>query len=279
MSGLPSTTARTTVLSEFDEMMISKSIATREQRLRAKGFTAEQAAEILEAEAEEVAAEVNAAATQQLAQGEDRDEDADDNDDDDDDDDDGNVDNGDEDGDDGDGDGSDDDDDAGADADAALRAYRAARIAELKAAQAGRAELVQVTKSTWEADVAQAAGWVVVALHADPSLEEQAGRGVPAQCAALVAALRDVAARWSDVRCCQIAALDAIPPSQLGKLPGLFCYRDGALCHSLMGAEAVGAARSGPDLARTLAELGVLAPGAGAGGAVSDHESDDLDSD
>ena len=148
MSGLPSTTARTTVLSEFDEMMISKSIATREQRLRAKGFTA-----------------------------------------------------------------------------------------------------------------------------------EQAGRGVPAQCAALVAALRDVAARWSDVRCCQIAALDAIPPSQLGKLPGLFCYRDGALCHSLMGAEAVGAARSGPDLARTLAELGVLAPGAGAGGAVSDHESDDLDSD
>jgi hypothetical protein len=247
MSGLPSTTARTTVLSEFDEMMISKSIATREQRLRAKGFTAEQAAEILEAEAEEVAAEVNAAATQQLAQG--------------------------------DGDGSDDDDDAGADADAALRAYRAARIAELKAAQAGRAELVQVTKSTWEADVAQAAGWVVVALHADPSLEEQAGRGVPAQCAALVAALRDVAARWSDVRCCQIAALDAIPPSQLGKLPGLFCYRDGALCHSLMGAEAVGAARSGPDLARTLAELGVLAPGAGAGGAVSDHESDDLDSD
>ena len=86
-------------------------------------------------------------------------------------------------------------------------------------------------------------------------------------------------ARWSDVRCCQIAALDAIPPSQLGKLPGLFCYRDGALCHSLMGAEAVGAARSGPDLARTLAELGVLAPGAGAGGAVSDHESDDLDSD
>ena len=69
MSGLPSTTPRTTVLSEFDEMMISKSIATREQRLRAKGFTAEQAAEILEAEAEEVAAEVNAAATQQLAQG------------------------------------------------------------------------------------------------------------------------------------------------------------------------------------------------------------------
>ena len=54
MSGLPSTTARTTVLSEFDEMMISKSIATREQRLRAKGFTAEQAAEILEAEAEEL---------------------------------------------------------------------------------------------------------------------------------------------------------------------------------------------------------------------------------
>ena len=100
MSGLPSTTARTTVLSEFDEMMISKSIATREQRLRAKGFTAEQAAEILEAEAEEVAAEVNAAATQQLAQG--------------------------------DGDGSDDDDDAGADADAALRAYRAARIHEKK---------------------------------------------------------------------------------------------------------------------------------------------------
>ena len=127
MSGLPSTTPRTTVLSEFDEMMISKSIATREQRLRAKGFTAEQAAEILEAEAEEVAAEVNAAATQQLAQG--------------------------------DGDGS--DDDAGADADAALRAYRAARIAELKAAQAGRAELVQVTKSTWEADVAQAAARAV----------------------------------------------------------------------------------------------------------------------
>ena len=57
MSGLPSTTPRTTVLSEFDEMMISKSIATREQRLRAKGFTAEQAAEILEAEAEELEAE------------------------------------------------------------------------------------------------------------------------------------------------------------------------------------------------------------------------------
>ena len=78
MSGLPSTTARTTVLSEFDEMMISKSIATREQRLRAKGFTAEQAAEILEAEAEEVAAEVNAAATQQLAQGDGSDDDDDD---------------------------------------------------------------------------------------------------------------------------------------------------------------------------------------------------------
>ena len=123
--------------------------------------------------------------------------------------------------------------------------------------------------------MAQAAGWVVVALHADPSLEEQAGRGVGAV-RALVAALRDVPALvrrallW-------IAALDAIPPSQLGKLPGLFCYRDGALCHSLMGAEAVGAARSGPDLAHMA--VGVLAPGAGAGGAVSDHESDDLSSD
>ena len=102
------------VLSEFDEMMISKSIATREQRLRAKGFTAEQAAEI-SGRGGEVAAEVNAAATQQLAQG--------------------------------DGDGSDDDDDAGADADAALRAYRAARIAELLGG-AGGPRRVAVTKST-----------------------------------------------------------------------------------------------------------------------------------
>ena len=61
------------------------------------------------------------------------------------------------------------------------------------------------------AAASETSGWVVVALHADPSLEEQAGRGVPAQTAALVAALRDVAARCADVRCCQIPALDAIP--------------------------------------------------------------------
>ena len=103
MSGLPSTTPRDRA------QRVRRDDDLEEHRNASSGcapsFTAEQAAEILEAEAEEVAAEVNAAATQQLAQG--------------------------------DGDGSDDDDDAGADADAALRAYRAARIAELKAARAG----------------------------------------------------------------------------------------------------------------------------------------------
>ena len=44
-----------------------------------------------------------------------------------------------------------------------------------------------------------------------------------------------------------------------------------------MGAEAVGAALGPASRARW--RVGVLAPGAGAGGAVSDHESDDLDGD
>ena len=95
---------------------------------------------------------------------------------------------------------------------------------------------------------------------------------------ALAAALREVGARFVGLRCCQMPALDAIPPSQLGKLPALFCYREGSLQHSLMGAQAFGEAPSAAQLVSMLSELEVIdaAEGRPMGGAVSEHESDDL---
>ena len=158
---LPSSTPLTTELSEFDEMLITKNIATREACLKCKGFTADQVSEILAGEDEELEAETSmklAAAIVAEA----------------------------------DADGGDDDDsfeDSDADDDQALRAYREARVAEVRAAQARKAEgglLVQVSKATWETEVVAASigRWVVVHLHADSSLESEAGRGVPQQCAA-----------------------------------------------------------------------------------------------
>ena len=95
---------------------------------------------------------------------------------------------------------------------------------------------------------------------------------------ALALALRDVAARFPGLRCCQLPALDGIPPSQLPKLPALFFYRDGTLQHSLMGAQAFGAAPSAAQLVHMLSEVEVVDPSEGTpmGGAVSEHDSDDL---
>ena len=255
---LPSHTPLSTELSEFDEMLITKNIATREACLKCKGFTAEQIAEIMAGDEEELEADTSMKLAAVIVNGEAA----------------------------ADGGGDDGDEsyeDSDADDDQALRAYREARVAELKAAQARKAEgglLVQVSKASWEAEVVAASvgRWVVVHLHADSSLESQTGRGVPQQCAALALALREVAARFAGIRCCQLPALDAIPPSQLGKLPALFCYRDGSLQHSLMGAKAFGAAPSAAQLVHMLSEVEVVDPSEGTpmGGAVSDHDSDDL---
>lgn len=262
---------RTTELSETDQWLVNKNVISRELALTRKGFNAEQVAEILEGEANELAAKVNAEAEQlarrtdglKLADGEAAD----------------------------DGDGGDDDDEFedDGDDDATLRAYREARLAELKASQArcagGAGELVQVSKATWEEEVVAASAdqWVVVHLHADGAQEPQTGRGVPAQCAAIAASLRELAGRHTGVtapRFCQIPALEAIPPSQLARLPALFCYRDGKLQQSLMGPGIFGDAPSAVEVAARLAECGVLsaaaARGGDRGGAVSDHDSDDL---
>lgn len=246
----------TAELTEFDEMLVAKSIATREQCLRCKGFSDEQIAEILEGEAERLAAEVNAEAEAELKPPPK--------------------------------DGDDDSyEDSGADDDAAVRSYREARMAQLKAAQArqagGAGGLVEVGRAAWEEEVVAASAdrWVVVHLHAEGSLEPQTGRGVPAQCAAVGAALRELAARFAEPKWCVIPALEAVPPSELAKLPALFCYRGGALRHSLMGPRAFGEAPSAAQLADALAEVGVLEGGASEhalrrADAVSDHESDDL---
>lgn len=260
---------RTTELSETDQWLVDKEVISRELALTRRGFNADEVAEILEGEANALAAKVNAEAEQlaqqtdglKLADGED-------------------------------GDGEDDDDDFeddGADDDASLRAYREARMAELKASQARCAgsagELLQVSKATWEEEVVAASAdqWVVVHLHADGAQESQTGRGVPAQCAAIAASLRELAARHtggSAPRFCQIPALEAIPPSQLARLPALFCYRDGKLQQSVMGPAVFGAAPSAVEVAARLAECGVLSAAAAhagdRGGAVSDHDSDDL---
>ena len=165
--------------------------------------------------AEEVAAEVNAAATRQLAQG----------------------------------DGSDDDDD-----DRRRRRRGAARVPRGadRRAQGGAGGPRRAGAGDEEhVGGGRGAGGGLGRRRAARRPEPR-GAGGPRRPGAVRRARRRAARRGralADVRCCQIAALDAIPPSQLGKLPGLFCYRDGALCHSLMGAEAVGAARSGPDLA------------------------------
>ena len=53
---LPSHTPLSTELSEFDEMLITKNIATREACLKCKGFTAEQIAEIMAGDEEELEA-------------------------------------------------------------------------------------------------------------------------------------------------------------------------------------------------------------------------------
>lgn len=253
---LASHTPLSTELSEFDEMLITKNIATREACLKCKGFTAEQVSEIMAGDEEELEAETSMKLAAVIVNDE-----AGAN-------------------------GGDDDDsyeDSDADDDQALRAYREARVAEVRAAQARKAEgglLLQVSKATWEAEVVAASvgRWVVVHLHADSSLESQTGRGVPQQCAALALALREVAARFAGLRCCQLPALDAIPPSQLGKLPALFCYRDGALMHSLMGAQAFGQQPSAAQLVNMLSEIEVVDPSEGRpmGGAVSEHDSDDL---
>jgi len=253
---LASHTPLSTELSEFDEMLVAKNIATREACLKCKGFTAEQVSEILAGEDEELEAETSlklAAAIVSTAEA-------------------------------GANDGDDDSfEDSDADDDQALRAYREARVAEVRAAQVRKAEggmLVQVSKASWEAEVVAASvgRWVVVHLHADSSLESQTGRGVPQQCAALALALRDVAARFPGLRCCQLPALDGIPPSQLPKLPALFFYRDGTLQHSLMGARIFGEAPSAAQLLRMLSEMEVVdaSEGAPMGGAVSEHDSDDL---
>ena len=159
---LASHTPLSTELSEFDEMLVAKNIATREACLKCKGFTAEQVSEILAGEDEELEAETSlklAAAIVSTAEA-------------------------------GANDGDDDSfEDSDADDDQALRAYREARVAEVRAAQVRKAEggmLVQVSKASWEAEVVAASvgRWVVVHLHADSSLESQTGRGVPQQCAA-----------------------------------------------------------------------------------------------
>lgn len=116
--------------------------------------------------------------------------------------------------------------------------------------------------------------WVVVHLHAENSLEPQTGRGVPEKCSALVAVLQELAARRRALKCCQIPALEAIPPSQLPKLPALFCYRDGALRHSMLGAFADGVP-SVAELSNTLASLGVLAAGSGGLQSGEDDKSDE----
>ena len=41
-------------------------------------------------------------------------------------------------------------------------------------------------------------------------------------------------------RFCQIPALEAIPPSQLARLPALFCYRDGKLQLSMLAGGGTG---------------------------------------
>ena len=254
---LPSHTPLSTELSEFDEMLITKNIATREACLKCKGFTAEQVAEIMAGDEEELEAETSMKLAAVIVNDEAGANGTDDHD-------------------------SYEDSDA-ADDDQALRAYREARVAEVRAAQARKAEgglLVQVSKASWEAEVVAASvgRWVVVHLHADSSLESQTGRGVPQQCTALALALREVAGRFAGLRCCQLPALDAIPPSQLGKLPALFCYRDGSLQHSLMGAQAFGAAPSAAQLVHLLSEIEVVDPSEGTpmGGAVSEHDSDDI---
>ena len=56
---LASHTPLSTELSEFDEMLITKNIATREACLKCKGFTAEQVAEIMAGDEEELEAETS----------------------------------------------------------------------------------------------------------------------------------------------------------------------------------------------------------------------------
>ena len=125
---LPSHTPLSTELSEFDEMLISKNIATREACLKCKGFTAEQIAEIMAGDDEELEAETSMKLAAVIVNGEAA----------------------------ADGGGDDGDEsyeDSDADDDQALRAYREARVAELKAAQARKAEgglLVQVSKASWD---------------------------------------------------------------------------------------------------------------------------------
>ena len=114
---------------------------------------------------------------------------------------------------------------------------------------------------------------MVVHLHAENSLEPQTGRGVPEKCLALVSVLQELAARCRALKCCQIPALEAIPPSQLSKLPALFCYRDGSLRHSLLGAFAHGVP-SAAELSDTLASLGVLGARGGALQRGEDEEED-----
>merc|ERR1711965_574188 len=115
-------------------MLITKNIATREACLKCKGFTAEQIAEIMAGDDEELEAETSMKLAAVIVNGEAA----------------------------ADGGGDDGDEsyeDSDADDDQALRAYREARVAELKAAQARKAEgglLVQVSKASWEAEVVAA---------------------------------------------------------------------------------------------------------------------------
>ena len=81
---------------------------------------------------------------------------------------------------------------------------------------------------------------------------------------------RERVARFPDVKFAQIPSLEAIPPSQLFKLPVLFCYRNGTLKQSLMGPDAFSAAPTATDLTEALGKLGILKPTS-----CSEEDSDD----
>lgn len=217
------TTALTTQLTEFDDVLIRKKIVTREQCLIAKGLSAEQVAAVLIAEEEEKEKEKVASFERDdrhpgegasLEELDELEEELDD--------------------------------------DAALARYREQRIEEMKKAAAldRFGAVSNVERSDWMREINEASKetWVVVHIYQD-YLEV---------CGLIDVALTSLSARRKRVKFCRIKATSASENWPDDRLPALLLYKDGKLDQQIVGNDFHDPSFSVQSLDKLLAARGVF---------------------
>jgi len=139
------------------------------------------------------------------------------------------------------------------DDDGMLAAYRAHRIAQMKAAQRGRfGELYHIGEAEYGLHVKDESCKDQVVLLLFKEQYEA--------CQCMVAALSALAKRHRDVKFCKMLSTDANRDFPDSKLPAVFVYRDREIEARWFGLQVHGSsAPSDADVERSLAEAGVLA--------------------